>query len=361
VDDNHLAAAAQRAGPAALKTRDYRQLIDHKDIDALVISTPDHWHAIPAVQAMRAGKDVYLEKPIGHNIREGRIIADTAAATKRICQIGLQQRSGPHFIEAVKRIKAGEIGPVNFVHVWNAWGLDGMGSNGPEGMGAPPDGDPPATVDYDRWLGPAPRRPFNPRRFHFNFYFWWDYSGGMVSAWGVHIFDIVAWALGSELRSVTATGGKHVYRDCRETPDTAEAIFECPGYTMVYSMRHGNAFPYHGTMDHGILFFGTKGTLLINRAAFQIVPEGESKPSFTMDDQGTDQQHKQNFLEAIESRKQPNADAVVGHVAAIPGHLANISYRVGRKLTWDGKRETTVGDAEAAALLTREYRAPYVL
>jgi len=361
VDGKRLEAAAKRAGSGVLKTSDYRRVLDSKEIDAVVVSTPDHWHAIPTVQACEAGKDVYVEKPIGHNIREGRIIVEAARKHNRIVMIGLQQRSGPHFAEAVRRIRKGEIGKISFVHVWNAWGLHGMGSKGPEGIGNPPDGDPPPWVDYDRWLGPAPKRRFNPLRFHFYFYFFWDYSGGMVSAWGVHLFDIVQWALGHEIRSVTTTGGKFVYRDARETPDTAEAIFECPGYTMTYSMRHGNAYPYNGDMDHGILFFGTKGTLLINRRLFQIIPEGERKPSFTMKNQGMDTHHKRNFLVALRSRKQPLADALVGHHAAIPGHLANISYRVGRKLIWDSNKEEIIGDEEASALLTRVYRKPYVL
>ncbi len=358
VDERHLAGAAQLAGAGALKTKEYREVIDHKDIDAVVVATPDHWHVIPTLQALAAGKDVYVEKPLGHDIAEGRAVVAAEEKTRRVVQIGLQQRSGPHFIEAVKRIRDGELGKITFVHVWNAWGLDGMGGD----LGNPPDEpNPPAGVDYERWLGPAPKRPFNPRRFHFGFYFWWDYSGGMMSAWGVHLFDIVAWAMGSDIRSVTTTGGKHVFGDCRETPDTAEAIFECPGYTMTYSMRHGNRFPYHGTMDHGIMFFGSKATLRIDRGSFEIFPEGAREPSVVVRDKGQDEFHKPNFLTAVRSRKKANADALVGHLAAIPGHLANISYRTGRKLIWDSKTETILGDKEASALLAREYRAPYTL
>ena len=361
VDAKRREAAAKRAGGEVLKAKEYEKVLDSKDVDAVVVATPGHWHAIPTIKACLAGKDVYVEKPIGHNIREGRLIVNAAEKNKRIVMIGLQQRSGPHFAEAVKRIRDGEIGKVSFVHVWNAWGLNGMGSKGEAGIGNPPDGDPPPWVDYDRWLGPAPKRPFNPLRFHFYFYFFWDYSGGMISAWGVHLFDIVLWAMGPEIKSVTTGGGKFIFKDARETPDTAEVVFECPGYTMSYSMRHANAYPYNGRMDHGILFFGTKGTLMINRRFFQIVPEGQTRPSYTMKNQGMDVHHKRNFLLAVRSRKKPLADALVGHQAAIPGHLANISYRVGRKLIWDHGKEEIVGDREASALLTRRYRAPYVL
>ncbi|NMD36489.1 MAG: Gfo/Idh/MocA family oxidoreductase, partial [Planctomycetes bacterium] len=358
VDARHLNAAAQTAGPGVLKTMDYREILDRKDIDAVVISTPDHWHAIPALRAMEAGKDVYVEKPLGHNIAEGRAIVAAAEAGKRIVQIGLQQRSGPHFIEAVRRIRAGELGKVSCVHAWNAWSTTGMGGD----LGNPPDeARAPEGIDYDRWLGPAPLRPFNPRRLHFSFYFWWDYAGGMVSDWGVHLFDIVLWALGSDILSVAATGGRHVFKDCRETPDTVDAVFECPDYIMAYSMRHGSGFPYHGAMDHGIMFFGTKAMLRIDRASFEIFPEGAREPALTVKDQGQDQHHKLDFLAAVRSRKKPAADALCGHLAAIPGHLANISLRVGRKLVWDPKTETIAGDREASALLAREYRAPYTL
>jgi predicted dehydrogenase len=361
VDGQHLDAAAKTAGGGVFKTREYREILDRKEVDAVVVSPPAHWHAIPTLRALEAEKDVYVEKPLGHNIREGRAVVEAAKQHKRLVTIGLQQRSGPHFIEAVKRIRGGELGKVSFVHAWNAWGLNGMGSQGPEGFGNPPDSDPPPWVDYDRWLGPAPKRRFNPRRFHFYFYFFWDYSGGMVSAWGVHLFDIVLWAMGKDILNVTSTGGKYVYRDSRETPDTLEATFECPGYTLAYSMRHGSSFPYHGSRDHGIMFFGTKAMLRIDRESFEIFPEGEKTPSFVMRNEGQDIPHKKNFLRDLRERRKPAADALVGHLAAIPGHLANISWRVGRRLEWDGEKETVPGDTEAQALLQRRYRDPYSL
>ncbi|MGQ9589856.1 MAG: Gfo/Idh/MocA family protein [Planctomycetota bacterium] len=362
VDPEHLEGAARLAGGSVRKTAEFREILDAKDIDAVVISTPDHWHAYPAIRACEAGKDVYVEKPIGHNVREGRLVADAAKKHGRVVAIGTQQRSGAHWIEAVRRIRAGEIGKVTFVHAWNAWSVEGMGGN----LGNPPDSDPPAGVDYDRWLGPAPRRRFNPARFHFSFYFFWDYSGGMVSAWGVHLFDVVSWALGHEILAVDAVGGKLVHQDIRETPDTATATFECPGYTLTYTMRHGNGFPLYGELDHGIDFHGSKGTLRINRRRFAIFPEGSDKPSARVEakdlgEMHMDIPHKKNWLQCIRDRKKPNADAEDGHRSSIYGHLANISYRAGRRIRWDANAEAIPGDSEASALLTREYRAPWAL
>jgi len=357
VDRRNLEAAARLAGGNVRKEKDFRAVLDAKDIDAVVIAPPDHWHAIPAIRACEAGKDVYVEKPLGQNIREGRLVADAARKHERIVAIGTQQRSGPHFIEAVRRIQAGEIGKVTFVNAWNAWTTTQMGGN----IGNPPDADPPPEVDYDMWLGPAPLRKFNPNRFHFAFYFFWDYSGGMVSAWGVHLFDVVSWAMGHEIRAVGSIGGKLIHDDMRETPDTSEACFDCPGYTLVYTQRHGNGFPIYGELDHGIDFHGSKGTLRINRLHFTIIREDDRSHPVVVREQGMDVPHKKNWLDCVRSRKKPNSDAEDGHRSSIFGHLANISYRVGRKIRWDSRTETIQGDPEASALLTREYRAPWTL
>ena len=361
VDRSHMDEAATLAGGGVQKFADFRKVLDLKEVDAVVIATPDHWHALPAIRACEAGKDVYVEKPIGHNIREGRLVAEAMKKHNRVVVTGTQHRSTPHFMEAVQRIRAGEIGKVSFVHAWNAWRLDQMGGSGPEGMGNPPDGPPPEGVDYDTWLGPAPKRPFNPRRFHFYFSFFWDFSGGMVSSWGVHLFDVVAWALGTGIDAVTTGGGRHFFKDMRETPDTASTIFECPGYTMTYTMRHANSLPIYGRMDHGIDFCGDQGTLRINRSGFEIVLEDQRDKPLFVQDKGSDLLHKKNFIACIKSRAKPNSDALDGHLSAVYGHLANISYRVGRKLRWDPKTETILGDSEASALLTREYRAPWGL
>lgn len=361
VDQSRCEGAARAAGSSPRMFKDFRQLLEMKEIDAVFIAPPGHWHGVPMIHACRAGKDVYVEKPMCHNIREGRAMVEAARTTNRIITVGTQQRSTPHWINAVERIKAGEIGRVTMVQVWNAWNVqDGVFGR----LGQAADCDPPAGVDYDMWLGPAPKRPFNPARFHLGHYYFWDYGGGMVSDWGIHLFDVVTWAMGPELKSVSTVGGKLVFDDARDTPDTVCAVFECPGYTVNYTLRHGNAWAPNGQMDHGIQFMGSKGTLQINRAGFQIYAEPGNtthKPVYSEDGDTGILDHERNFFDCVRSRKRTNADAEVGHRGSMFGHLANISYRVGRRIRWDSANETIVDDAEASKLLTRQYRAPWTI
>ncbi len=348
---------AKQSVPGLKTFKDYRPLLDLKEVDAVLIATPDHWHAIPTIQACQAGKDVYVEKPLGHTVREGRAMVQAARKYNRVVQLGTQQRSGPTWIEAVKLIQSGELGKVSLVRTWNCWGLNSIHAD----MGNPPDAEPPAGLDYDLWLGPAPKRPFNPRHYDFYFYYHWVYSGGMLSAWGVHLFDIVTWAMGPTIQSATTTGGKVVFKDARDTPDTASVLFECPGYVWTYEMRHGSGKDPWGRMDHGIEFYGTKASLWINRNGYSLFPEDERSNPTKVADRGMDTPHKRNWLECIRSRQRPNSDVELGHLGSLPGHLGNIAYRVGRRIQWDGERETIPNDPEAAALLGRTYREPYVL
>jgi len=361
VDQAHREKAAKAAGSSPKQLKDFRELLDMKDIDAVLVATPDHWHGIVAIEACKAGKDIYCEKPMTHNIREGRLLLDAAKQHNRIVQIGTQQRSSRHWINAVDRIKAGEIGKVHMVHVWNAWGSKEMRGN----LGHPPDAPaPPEGVDYDMWLGPAPKRPFNKLRFHWLFYFFWDYAGGMVSDWAVHLFDVVCWAMEPGIKSVSMIGGKQAFNDARDTPDTGTAGFECPGYTMVYTIRHDNGWQPHGGGGHGIEFFGQDRTLHINRKGFQIYRDEDRrsrKPGYEEKGSTPLCDHERNFIECVRSRKRPNADAQNGYDGQIPCHLANISYRVGRRVYWDAKNETIPNDPEACKLLTRTYRKPWVL
>jgi predicted dehydrogenase len=348
---------AKALQPGLSTFQDYRALLDLKDLDAVVISTPDHWHAIPTIQACQAGKDVYVEKPLGHNIREGRAMVQAARKYNRVVQLGTQQRSGPTWIEAINRIKSGEFGKISLVRTWNCWGLETRHAD----IGSPPDSEPPAGVDYDQWLGPAPKRPFNPGHFDFTFYYHWAYSGGMISAWGVHLFDVVTWAMGPTVNAVTTIGGKFVTKDSRDTPDTAAVTFECPGYLWTYELRHGNGKDPWGHMDHGIEFYGTKACLWINREGYTVFQEDARPEALRVRDVGQDTQHERNWLDCIRSRQRPNADVELGHLGSVPAHLSNIAYRVGRRIRWDGGKETIPGDSEAVALLGRAYRKPYVL
>lgn len=359
VDTSRREAAGKASGSSPQLVGDFRKVIEMKDLDAVFVVTPDHWHAIPTIAALEAGKHVYFEKPCAHNVREGRAMAEAARRYGKVALIGTQQRSGKHWQTAVARIQAGELGKITMVHAWNAWNPREMFGN----IGKPADGQPPAGVDYDMWLGPAPQHPFNPSRFHGTWYFYWDYSGNMISGWGVHLFDVILWALGPEIRSVTTAGGKLAFDDARESPDTATAVFECPGYQLTYSMRHGNGWRPHGDMDHGIEFFGDKGTLHINRSGYQVYRDEDraSRKPYQQEPASTNDlfEHKRHFFDCIRNGTKPRSDAQTGHLSSVPGHLANISYRVGRKIRWNFSAEEIVGDAEASKLLTREYRAPW--
>jgi predicted dehydrogenase len=344
----------------AAEEKDFRRLLDRKDVDAVLIATPDHWHALPFVSAVRAGKDVYMEKPTAYTVAESRAMVEAAKTSKSIVQIGTQQKSGDHYKQAVGRIHGGELGAVSRVRFWNVWNntlKTGGGRSG--GLGNPPDGPPPAGVDYDLWLGPAPTRPFNPNRFHWNYAYFWDYSGGMMSGWGVHHVDIIHWAMNADTpRAVSAAGGKFVLTDNRETPDTLDAVFEYPGFTVHGSMYHANARPIEGR-DYGVAFYGSKATLVIDRTGYEVWPEGDPKQAVKYPGSEQESAHAKNFLDAVKSRKQPFADLATGHKSSLPCLLANVSFRTGRKLTWDAERERFVGDPEADKFLTREYRKPW--
>jgi predicted dehydrogenase len=349
--------AAKGTVPGIQLFNDYRQLLDLKEVDAVVIATPDHWHAIPAIAACQAGKDVYVEKPLGHNIKEGRAMVQAARKYNRVVQLGTQQRSGPHWIEAVNRIKAGDLGQVSLVRAWNCWDVKCIHGD----FGNPPDAPTPPGVDYDLWLGPAPKRPFNPRHFDFYFHYHWVYSGGMLSAWGVHLFDIVVMAMGPTINAVTTTGGKYVFKDSRDMPDTAAVLFECPNYVFTYELRHANGNPPWGNMDHGLEFYGTKASLWINRNGYSVFAEDARRDAQKVRGQDMDTPHKRNWLDCIRSRQRPNSDVELGHLGSLPGHLGNIAWRVGARLQWDGEKETFANNPQANALLGRTYREPYVL
>jgi len=366
VDPARIEKAEARLGDSPDVYSDFRRILDRKDIDAVIVATPDHWHAIPALQTIRAGKDLYMEKPVGHTIEEGRALVDAAAKHDRIAQVGLQQRSGTIFQEARKLVQSGKIGKVTHAHCINVWNAatDPRGSRG-HSIGRPPNGDPPPGVDYDMWLGPAPKRPFNPNRFHWNYIYFWDYSGGMILGWGVHLVDFAMWAMDAKgPQSASIAGGGFLFDDMRETPDTAEAVWTFPDFIMSYSCRHGNAFPNGGRrVDHGIHFFGTEATLLVDRRGYQIIPEKE-KPEPVMSGEGLDQgegTHHRAFVHSVRTRKPPACSMLEGHRSTVPLHLANIAYRTGAPVPWDPETERIEGNPAAAKLLSKEYRAPWSL
>jgi len=375
VDQGRLEETRALLSPPPEMYSDFRRVLERNDIHAVIIATPDHWHAIPALHALRAGKDVYLEKPVGHTVEEGAVLIAEAERTGRLLEVGLQQRSGTLFAEAARVIREGALGKISLVHCLNVWNQSESGNldytilrpahSRTHGLGRPPDGEPPQGVDYDFWLGPAPKRRFNPNRFHWNYLYFWDYSGGMVITWGIHMLDSVRQLLGLGWpAAVSASGGRYVLDDMRETPDTLVAAFDYPNLTVTCSVQHANAFSWgNPRMDHGIQILGTKGTMLLTRDGYRIVPEGENTHSIESVaglDAG-DGTHQLRFLESVRSRKPPVCGIREGHISTASLQLANISYRTGRKVFWDDARQQITGDGEASRYLTKEYRKPWSL
>ena len=350
--------------------KDFREILDRKDIDAVIIATPDHWHAIPMIMACEAGKDVYTEKPFSHTIVEGRHMVEAAARTKRVVQVGTQQRSGEHFQKAVELVQSGKIGKVSLAETWI------NGNSFPDGIDNPPDVEVPPWFDYDLWLGPAPARPYNRNRTLYNFRWFWDYSGGILTDWGTHLLDVVHWAMGVDAPcTIQAAGGKFVLDDMRETPDTLEVIYEYPAsavsgkdFLVRFSNRVTNG---HGPDGHtyGIQFYGTTGTLFVDRSGYTLWPEpvpvGTEHVEITnvIKGEGSAQHypHVLNFLDCVRSRQKTHSDPETTHRSTSAGLLGVISYKLGRKLTWEGEREQFPSDPEANKMLTKEYRSPWRL
>ncbi len=383
VHKGRLDEASATMGGSPRAQGDFRRLLDDREVDAVVVSTPDHWHAPMTMMACAAGKDVYVEKPLSLFVREGRWMVDVARRHRRVVQVGTQQRSGPHYQRARELIRGGHIGQVVSVRMWSY-------RNIMPGFGSPPDADPPPGFDHDLWLGPAPRRPYNPNRALYHFRWHWDYSGGQMTNLGQHSLDIVHWFLGASApRAVASSGGRYALRDNGETPDTQDALFEYDGWTASWSCREasrGSAPP------NGLEFCGTRGSLMISRKGFAVTPDPEVSseaavrrfggshpiggPDGTGDrgssrnrteaivDQSGDEydqfrRHARGFLDAVRSRRDPISDLEGGHRVATACHLANLSLRLGRKLRWDADREAIEGDPEAEAMLERPYRAPW--
>jgi len=236
VYDAHTEAAKEWAGPQCKSFRDFRKLLEQKDVDALLIATPDHWHAIPTVLACQAGKDVYVEKPLAHNVKEGRAMVAAARRYNRVVQLGTQQRSAPHYAEVARLIQSGELGPVHFVRIWNYTNMY------PDGIGRAPDSDPPEGLDWDMYLGPAPYVRFNKNRFVGTYRWFWDYGGGLMTDFGTHRFDSLHHVMGVDAPlSVTATGGRYGLTDGAETPDVVQATYEYPGFVLSYEACMLNA------------------------------------------------------------------------------------------------------------------------
>jgi len=361
------------AGARAQSYKDFRQVLDRKDIDAVIVGTPDHWHALPTVEACKAGKDVYVEKPICCAIDEGKVMVDAARKHSRVVQVGTQQRSATHFQEAVKLVQQGYLGKVSFVRTWN------YSNEYPKGIGNPPDSDAPAGLDWDAWLGPAPKRAFNANRFGVGdrwstFRYFWDYAGGFMTDWGVHLMDIVQWAMQVEgPDAITAAGGRFFIQDNAETPDTLQVTYQYPHFVAVYENRwdNGNSMYNHG---YGIEFHGTDATMFVDRGGFEVFPEtrpgvpgakhpDNRAPAMKMDACNNDHyDHVRNFLDCMKSRQRPISDIEIGHRSTSVCLLGNVAYRSQRRVMWDvEKQQVREGNTDAEQYLARHYRAPWVL
>jgi predicted dehydrogenase len=379
----HLDRALKTTQGKADGYKDFRQVLDRKDIDAVVIATPDHWHAMQLVLACQSGKDVYIEKPISKTIGEGRCMVEAARRYDRVVQVGTQWNSSAHFQKGVELIQGGLTGKVTFVRMWNYLNF------APEGFGNFENSDPPANLDWDLWLGPAPKVLFNWNRFGGDKFLWstfryfWDYSGGWVTDWGVHFINLVHWALRVDgPTAATAAGGRLCLKDNCETPDTLQATFEYPGFLTTYEVRMGNQHSRYGEREYtgrdwdvlrewAIEFYGTDGTLTFDEMGLHVVPEksrygsGQVDRTPAMDLRDPDEgllQHVRNFVDCVKSRQRPVCDIQIGQRASNACHVANIAYRTQSRQFWDAAKQQLVHASHEASNLTDfAYRAPWKL
>lgn len=365
VDQNVLdrrAADAEKAqGKRPQLFGDYRKMLEMKDLDAVIIGTPGHWHCMAFCDALSAGKHVYEEKPIANTIEECNVMLRAAKRHGKMVQIGQWQRSGSHYAKAIEYLHSGVLGNVRLVKVWAYQGWM-------KPVPVKPDTEPPPGVNYDMWLGPARKRPFNENRFHFNFRWFWDYAGGLMTDWGVHEIDIALFAMGATApKSVMASGGKLAYPDdASETPDTLQAVFEYENFNMLWEHATGIDLGPYGRTE-GIAFIGNNGTLVVNRQGWDVIPETgweeglkvnkiEDLPEQSRQDNYL-AAHAKNFVEAIKTNDASILKCGIesGAIAAINAHMGNIAYKTGRKIYWDAEKGMFKNDTEANDLIKASY------
>jgi predicted dehydrogenase len=360
VDERRREEAAERLGvDRSMAVEDLRRILDDKSIDAVIVTTPDHWHSPASILASDAGKHVYVEKPISHNIREGRLLVEASERNNTLVQHGTQSRSTPMTIEAVKLLREGIIGDVVMAKCWN---IQKRGS-----IGRGEDTKPPKELDYENWVGPATMIPYRSNRVHNRWTMWYHFGAGDMGNDGVHDIDYTRWGLGVDTHParISANGGKFQFDDDSEFPDTQQVTFEYPGDGKVGSQRlliyeqrlWSTNYPHN--CDSGAEFYGTKGQMFLSRRGkIEIRGERNTVLEANVPSGGqNDQAHVANFCAAIRGETSLNADALTGHLSTSLCHLGNIATRLGRSLNFDPQKEQIVGDAEANALLRREYRA----
>ena len=379
--DDYMDLAIKKSRGTPKKYKEYKKLLEDKDVDAAVICTPDHWHALMFIEACNAGKDVYVEKPLSLTVMEGRKMVETAQRTKRVTQVGIHRRSAKFCQEAAEIVRSGAIGQVTVAkgfHVQNEW---------PKGIGNPPDEKPPNEWEWEHWLGPAPKKPYNRNRTYYNFRWFHDYSGGQLTNFGVHYMDMLRWCLGQDApKAVVAMGGKYAVQDNREIPDTMEVLWEFDGPTLVIFTQYNASAAPPNLNDAEMELRGTKGTMYLFGNRWEVVPEKNAEKLFgyrTPLDRGIEKSygpsrkqamepksgkgsantafHARNFLDGVKSRGKCNCDILTGHLSTSATILGNIALKTRSFLEWDTKNEKFANNAAANKYLSYQYRAPYKL
>ncbi len=312
---------------------DYRKLLADKNVDIVVVATPDHWHCLQLIDACAAGKDVFCEKPVANSIYEAQLMNKAVQHSGKVVQVAQWQRSQQHFKDAIAFVHSGKLGRVSSTKAW-------MYRGGSKPLPVVPDSAVPAGVNYNMWLGPAKKHPFNKNRFHYEFRWFWDYAGGLMTDWGVHLIDMVLMGMKAGTpKSVMATGGKYVFpADARETPDIQTALYDFGNFQMTWEHNMATGVGLYG-MQHGIAFIGENGTLLLNRQGWEVKPEKdklEALPWSKSVDSGLDK-HAANFIDVVKSRQMQNLNCPfdAGAKVAVASHFGNVALRVGEKIYWE--------------------------
>jgi len=337
---------------------DYRKMLESKDIDVVIIGTPDHWHCLMLVDSLEAGKHVYVEKPIGKSIAEINIMQRAVKKHGKIVQVGQWQRSQPHFVDAINFLKSGKLGRIRVCKAWSF--VDWKGA-----VPKVPDSPVPEGVDYDRWLGPAPKRPFNKNRFHQTWRWYWDYAGGLMTDWGVHLIDYILYGMNKAVpKSVMAIGGKYAFPDdAMETPDTMTAVYDFEDFMMIWEHTIGIGLG-NWRRPHGMAYTGENGTLVLDRNGWEVIPDKgrmEAVPLQKNVGSGLDL-HVRNFLDCLENNtpQKLNASIDVGRDVALVAHMGNIAFQTGEKIYWDNTKQQ-FNSAAANKLITPVYYNGYKL
>ncbi|MEL6671233.1 MAG: Gfo/Idh/MocA family oxidoreductase [Bacteroidota bacterium] len=356
------AEISQKFNQRPILHRDWLKILEMKSVDAVIIATPDHWHAVQTIYACKAGKHVYVEKPMANSLGEAHLLAQASSKYQRIIQVGQQQRSGLHWQEVVDLIRHGNLGKINMVDVW---------ANFMYAKGATREADqkPPAGIDYEMWLGPAPKRPYNPSRFHGNWRFQWDYGGGLLTDWGVHLLDIVCWAmdLSSPPLSVQAQGGIFRYpRRAIETPDTLQITYTYPD--LIVNWKHLAGIengPFN--RNYGLAFYGELGTLVVNRESWELIPNKENgkalSPAIPPQEGNVSDHpaHAADFIQALRANRAPICPPEKALPATTLAHLGNIAHRTQNQVQWQPDKLAFSRNRAAERLIYPEFRTPWVL